>query len=348
MAYYASDYSAQVQDPNNPANVRRRLDQFGGYMQAHPGAAPGGTGDTGLTPGDATGWSGIQNKQIQYLRDLATANGSSQPNVRVAPYDGSEFSGSSGSDGGSPAPKGRSMASPAMNGLKTAMDGGGPSRAVLDDPDLYKAYKNSLLDTMQATGRNARMTALAPGDIAELNGDSRINDIEAGDREFERGQGDRDVMQTAASKYHAWDSYGKPQALDVNNMAGDLADRRGQAATLDDQVRVGGQLGVANINAGVQDRRTGATSSAAALAALQREVANQRQYGSAVDPNAQGALNARTGVGAPPAAAGAPVGAAGGGKPLPRAQYEATKQQNGWDDATAQQMARQHGYVVVD
>ncbi len=50
-------------DPQTQA--LKRLQEIMGNWQQYPGAAPGGTGPTGLAPGDATGWSNLMNQQTE-------------------------------------------------------------------------------------------------------------------------------------------------------------------------------------------------------------------------------------------------------------------------------------------
>lgn len=42
------------------------LPQIEQYYAQYPGAAPGGSGETGLAPNDAQGWSALQNLQTRY------------------------------------------------------------------------------------------------------------------------------------------------------------------------------------------------------------------------------------------------------------------------------------------
>lgn len=44
-----------------------RLAQLQDEFEAHPGAGPGGTGDTGLLPNDATGFAQLANRRAEYL-----------------------------------------------------------------------------------------------------------------------------------------------------------------------------------------------------------------------------------------------------------------------------------------
>lgn len=325
-----------------------RITNFQNYMGANPGAAPGGTGSTGLRENDGAGWARLMEQQQQYLKDIAAEAGKAGPAVRVGAYDGAHLPQPTG------APKMPSpSASAAMKGLSTAMDAGGRLPQIInDDPTLYHAYEMMLLDQMQGAGREARMTALSPGDEALMLGDTRINDLRAGDRQFQREQGDLDIMQKARSGYHAWDSYGRPREEFEHGQDVDLVDAKGKAATLDDIIRGLTARSVAETNAGVQDRRTESQATTAAMQGLQREVGNQRQYSrSGVDPNALGELNARLGVGggAPRpggAGTGTPATPMGGGKTISRQRAMEVQQQNGWDDATLAEMLRQYGYTV--
>lgn len=44
-----------------------RLSVLQDEFEAHPGAGPGGTGDTGLLPNDAQGFSQLANRRAEYL-----------------------------------------------------------------------------------------------------------------------------------------------------------------------------------------------------------------------------------------------------------------------------------------
>ncbi len=46
--------------------VHQRMQEIQDYWQQYPGAAPGGTGLTGLTHDDAQGWSRLLNQQTEY------------------------------------------------------------------------------------------------------------------------------------------------------------------------------------------------------------------------------------------------------------------------------------------
>lgn len=355
-------YSGTNFAADDAADRAARITNFQSYAGANPGAMPGGTGATGLRENDAAGWSRLLEQQQQYLKDLAAEAGKAGPSVRVGAYDGGSGGYAAQSTGAKNMPSANTSA--AMKGLSTALDGGGPSRMIMDDPDLYHAYEMMLLDEMQGRGREARASAMSPVDAAMRENDTRLFDMQRGRNAFDREQGalqgafnreqdDLDTMQNAASKFHAWDSYGRPQMEDTYRLYGDLADRKGVAATLDDEVRAGAQRDVAGISAGVQDRRTQSQAATAAMQALGREVGNQRQYSrSGVDPNALGTLNSQLGVGgasapapAAPGGAPAPTGATGG-KTISRAQAQQVAQQRGWDEATLQRMLQQWGYTV--
>jgi hypothetical protein len=337
--YSGTNYAAQ-----DEAARQARITNFNSYTSAHPGAAAGGTGDTGLAPTDAAGWSQLLERQQQNLKDVAAESGKAAPTVRIGAYDGSNFS----TAGATKMPSASAGAAlKALSGLSGSSneDDGGPSRFIRQDPDLYKAYTNALLDQLQSAGREARVAGMSPAEHAVELGDTRINDVNAVNREFERGQGDLDTMQEAASKFHAYDSYGRPIAEDTARIQGDLADVKGKAATYDDLIRTAAQRDVAGINAGVQDRRTQSQAAMNGLNAAQRDQANVRQFGGQVSPQIQGQIQAPGLPGAAPAPA--PGGAAGGGKPIPKARVLQIQQQNGWDDATTQRMLQQYGYTVT-
>lgn len=341
-------------DPYDVQARQGRLKAFSDYINVHPGAAPNGSGETGLQSTDAAGWSHLLERQQQFLKDDAAERGAAGPSVRFGGYSGGVLG---GSDEGSGA--GGRMPSQAMSGLRSAVGGAKPGRSgsifdedlpagVRGDPEMFKALQLSQLDRLQGEGRQARRTALDPRQLATEKLDTDLMRAP-----FDRTMEYDDTMNTADAKSDAYFTHGRPMALDQNEMAGQLADRRGLAATYDDLIRTGGQRDVATINAGVQDRRTGVMGNNAAIGALQREVGNQRQFGD-VDPAAQSTLNSRMGVGGPPAApapAGAPgpVGAPGGapgGKVLTRQQLLDTAQAQGWTEQQALQEARQRGYTV--
>ena len=63
-----SDRAKREQDIRR--KMLARVDVLGNYFKAFPGAAPGGTGRTGLEPGDLTGFLKQQENQSEYMRLL--------------------------------------------------------------------------------------------------------------------------------------------------------------------------------------------------------------------------------------------------------------------------------------
>lgn len=89
-----------LNDPNSDWNRQMADQDFEDYMAQYPGAAPNGTGPTGLGAGDAAGWSNLLNRQTRYLQDKAKASGSSL-NVKFGGYSPmTSITGSGGSSHG--------------------------------------------------------------------------------------------------------------------------------------------------------------------------------------------------------------------------------------------------------
>lgn len=74
-----------------------RMRAFENEMRLNPGAAPNGTGRTGLMSGDARGWSDLLNRQAQYLNDTRADEGDEPYNVVAAGPMRSRTIGSAGS-----------------------------------------------------------------------------------------------------------------------------------------------------------------------------------------------------------------------------------------------------------
>lgn len=53
-------------DPDAPRKARERLQNIEAYWNENPGAAPGGSGETGLLPNDSQGWSALLNMQTEH------------------------------------------------------------------------------------------------------------------------------------------------------------------------------------------------------------------------------------------------------------------------------------------
>ena len=62
-----------------------RLRQLENQYQTSPGRRPGGSGLTGLTAGDAQGWSRMLNEQQEFMNLAAAANKKAPPGVATAP-----------------------------------------------------------------------------------------------------------------------------------------------------------------------------------------------------------------------------------------------------------------------
>lgn len=67
--------------PHRSENPRLRMAAFERRMAANPGAAPGGTGSTGLMSGDARGYSELLGDQRQFLDDQRAVAGRGPMNV---------------------------------------------------------------------------------------------------------------------------------------------------------------------------------------------------------------------------------------------------------------------------
>lgn len=77
---------SSITSPFERKNRIQGVQDFENYMTQYPGAAPGGTGATGLSPTDATGWSKLLEKQQQYLTDKAELEGNNAPTIRFGGY----------------------------------------------------------------------------------------------------------------------------------------------------------------------------------------------------------------------------------------------------------------------
>jgi len=64
-----------------------RLNMLGNEFTQNPGAAPGGTGRTGLLPGDATGYSQLLERQQEFLGLQNQLQGKQAPGISTAPYE---------------------------------------------------------------------------------------------------------------------------------------------------------------------------------------------------------------------------------------------------------------------
>lgn len=99
-------------------NRFNRMRSFENLVRQHPGAAPGGTGTTGLMSGDARGYSDLLNRQTQYLNDQRAEDGKGPMAV--------EYGGVMGEMGGGR--RGGRTPRVALDGLRTALDGFGGGR----------------------------------------------------------------------------------------------------------------------------------------------------------------------------------------------------------------------------
>lgn len=254
---------------NDPISRRMRMAEFESYMRQNPGAAPGGTGSTGLAATDHSGWSWILDKQKQYLDDQAALAGKAGPSVKFAGYDGTS---------GVLAPKRGSMPNAAMKGLDAALSGGRGQddrlpQWLTDDPAMYDAFKASQLNKFQ---RGA--TAGDPGMAAyeDLRA-RRLYGLE--DEALDRDQEYADTMNTADARADAYFTHGEPVARRQNELATELATAKGEAATLDDIIRANASMNAANTRADASKYATDQRSLAAIMNALQREIGNVRMYG---------------------------------------------------------------------
>jgi len=64
-----------------------RLTEIEEYWRQYPGAAPGGSGPTGLLPNDAKGWSDLMNMQTEYANLKRQLSGEGPLQVRGAPLE---------------------------------------------------------------------------------------------------------------------------------------------------------------------------------------------------------------------------------------------------------------------
>lgn len=331
------------------ANARAsRMSSFENYMATNPGARPGGTGATGLQPNDAAGWSRLLEQQQQYAKDVAASSGRAAPTARFAGYSG--FTGER---------ERSAMPTAAMQGLKTAIgtpagerSSGRLPQIIADDPTLYSAYKNSLLDEFQGRGRESRRLGMSPIDQYGEKAEARLRFdpmLSALDRDEEYAG----IMNRADATSDAFFTHGEPVMRAQYGMYGDLAREKGAAATLDDEIRARSAQMVAEINANSRLSAAEKQAQIQALSALGREIGNARTYGDTsrvqgltpqFDTGVSGAMQGGTpGAGASTPPAGAP---AAGAKVLTRDQLMQTAQANGWDEATALAQARQWGYTV--
>ena len=83
-AYLAAiQKQAMTREREQPAvDALKRLGEIEDYYRQYPGAAPNGTGTTGLMSTDAAGWGRLQDMQREYLNLTADLQGKQRPAVR--------------------------------------------------------------------------------------------------------------------------------------------------------------------------------------------------------------------------------------------------------------------------
>lgn len=295
------NYGGRTMGPANvdPRSRQMRMREWESYVAQNPGAGEGGTGSTGLTSADHSGWSWILDKRKQYADDQAALQGKGPLPVRMAGYDGTT---------GVLAPrKGSSMPGGALKGLSSAIDGGREDRLpqwLTDDPAMYDAFKDS-----QLRGFQAKSNAADPnmGDYLDLRG-RRLYGVEQEGMDREAEYADA-IARSEATSDNYW-RRGEPIARRQNELAADLAREKGIAAGYDDQIRADAS------RYGADSRLTGTRETnlsreeIASLQALERSLRGQQQYGEPGDPRAgrlAGQLDERLaggGGGSAPAAGG--------------------------------------------
>lgn len=271
--------------PMDPASRRKRIRAFSQYMGLHPGAAPGGTGDTGLSPIDAKGWSNLLGDQQQYIKDVAAENGQ-QANVRFGGYSGGFLGDADHAPGGG----GRMPSSNAGAGLRAALAGGNSQigsgmSAIVDklstgrsgEGAIYALRQAGLLpsqDELDAQAFKARRSMQVPevGSQAET-------DLIAGDAALKRQLGQQDTFEDARAKSAAYWRFGQPMAEDQQRRAIDLATTKGDAAAQDDIIRANAAKYAADQRLAGDEAKARGGRMSAALSALRQELNSLRQYG---------------------------------------------------------------------
>jgi hypothetical protein len=281
---------------------RERIGAFESYMGENPGAAPGGTGKTGLSPTDAKGWSDLLERRAQYAFDTGMAD-----RTAFAGYSGGVLG---GSDRGGRMQRGsamRGLAGAAGVGFDDAEDafreGGmeGKNRFLQAQNEgggadvMGRLFSNrtveggvaearrlglmpqfdeqSEIDIERARGNAARRSMMTPMDRA-----AEMDDI-AG--RFEVPGAERSAMAQARGediigqqRSHEFWRRGLPKMQQELELDERLARTRGEAAGYDDAIRAQGARDVANIR-GAADRdvmtgRVSGENAQTALSTLQR------------------------------------------------------------------------------
>lgn len=78
---------SQIRQQDMRRSALNRLNVLGNEFTQNPGAAPGGTGRTGILPGDATGYSRLLERQQEFLGLQNQLAGKQGPGVRTAGYE---------------------------------------------------------------------------------------------------------------------------------------------------------------------------------------------------------------------------------------------------------------------
>jgi len=102
------------------SSANPRINQIEDYWRQYPGAAPGGTGPTGLASNDAQGWSQLLNDQTEHQNLINSLTGAPPVTVKM------------GNAGGLPTDPGMASAAASPWGL----GGTGPSAAMMNPPGI--------------------------------------------------------------------------------------------------------------------------------------------------------------------------------------------------------------------
>ena len=261
----------------DPRSRQMRMQEWENYITQNPGAAAGGTGSTGLTSSDHSGWSYLLDRQKQYADDSAAIQGKAGPSVRFAGYDGSGVL--------APQRRGGNVPNAALKGLSSAIGGdrdrGRLPQIIGDDPELYSAYKNSLLDEFQGNSRVSQRQGLDPGMRAYEALDARRR-YGVEDEQLDRDQDYADIDNTADARADSYFRHTEPVDRRRNELAGELARDKGEAAAYDDAIRAdAARYGADQRLTGTQytaDQRTQQNL----LSELRKLIGGSQQYG---DPN---------------------------------------------------------------
>lgn len=286
---------------------QRRIAEFEDYMHQYPGAAPGGSGETGISKSSGvTGglvtsqhrdWSDLLNRQTQYLNDTNAERGRGPVQVNFGGYAPGAATGAGGPYGANPrgtpirAQQGaqRAQGQPAsMRGLSTAT----PS----DGEDTYGAY-----DLRQRAKARQALDQIYP----EV-GEERDAQTARTQTTQEILDADYDTEYRAPRRVHVKGDISRAEGMrdaraeaeryfdpNVSAMRGsqmqDQLERIRTSNVLPAQLRTGAQVGAAQIAADsrrdVAEIGAGSRTRSVALATLGK--LTQDAYAVANDPNAK-------------------------------------------------------------